>query len=125
MLSEKNLVEENSSNHTQIKSNITFKKSLLKRTIFFSVFLNLSSILLRFTRPICQGVGNLKVIKIDPTYTSIDCKVSEDSFLRNIHLRNVTNETFLLPSTDEDKEKENVPDSFNFVSTLKKRPNCI
>ena len=74
--------------------------------------------MLRFTRPICQGVGNLKVIKIDPTYTSIDCKVSEDSFLRNIHLRNVTDETFLLPSTEEDKETENVPEQYNFVTDI-------
>lgn len=86
--------------------------------LFFTVFLNLSSILLRFTLPICQGVGNPKMIKIDPTYTSMDCKVSEDSFLKNVHLRNVKDETFLLPSTEEEKENDSVPDQYNFVTDI-------
>ena len=74
--------------------------------------------MLRFTLPICQGVGNPKMIKIDPTYTSMDCKVSEDSFLKNVHLRNVKDETFLLPSTEEEKENDSVPDQYNFVTDI-------
>ena len=87
---------------------------------FFSllVFLNLSSVLLRFTRPICKGVGNSKLMKIDPTYTSVDCKVSEDAFLKNVHLRKLKDETFLLPSTEEEKDNDNVPDQFNFVTDI-------
>ena len=80
--------------------------------------LNLSALLLRFCRPFCQGVGNPKVLKIDPTYTSVDCVGFEDAFLKNVHLRSSKDETFLLPSEPEEKERENVPESFNFVTDI-------
>ena len=48
----------------------------------------------------------------------MDCKVSEDSFLKNVHLRNVKDETFLLPSTEEEKENDSVPDQYNFVTDI-------
>lgn len=80
--------------------------------------LNLSALLLRFCRPICQGVGNPKILKISPTYTSVECHTSEDSNLKNVHLRVPRDQTFLLPSTEEEKEAENVPAQFNFVTDI-------
>ena len=80
--------------------------------------LNLSAVLLRFCRPFTHGVGNPKLLKIDPTYTSVECSVAEDSRLKNIHLKTTKDETFLLPSEEGEKDKEDVPNQFNFVSDI-------
>ena len=80
--------------------------------------LNLGAVLLMFCKPFSQGVGNAKMLKIDPTYTSIDCNVSEDARLKNVHFRDAGSETFLIPSEPEEKENEDVPETFNFITDI-------
>ena len=71
-----------------------------------------------FCKPFAEGVGNTRMLKIDPTYTSVESAVSEDARAKNVHLREAQKETFLIPSEAEDKEKEDVPESFNFITDI-------
>ena len=80
--------------------------------------LNLEAVLLMFCKPFAEGVGNTRMLKIDPTYTSVESAVSEDAKAKNVHLREAQKETFLVPSETEDKEKEDVPESFNFITDI-------
>ena len=38
--------------------------------------------------------------------------------MKNVHLRKLKDETFLLPSTEEEKDNDSVPDQFNFVTDI-------
>jgi ubiquitin conjugation factor E4 A len=92
---------------------------LLANTLASDGFmLNLGAVLLRFCQPFTEGVTNAKIMKIDPTYTSVEINVAEDAKLRQVHLRDAKKETFLVPSTDEEKEAENIPESFGFVTDI-------
>ena len=80
--------------------------------------LNLEAVLLMFCKPFSEGVGNRKMLKIDPTYTSVTPLVAEDAKIKNVHLRNAEKETFLIPSETEEKENEDIPEKYNFITDI-------
>ncbi len=81
-------------------------------------FLNLGAVLLKFCLPFTKSLANPKIMKIDPTYTSVKCVVSEDAFGKNIHLRDADKETFLIPATEEEKEADGMNVPYGFVTDL-------
>jgi ubiquitin conjugation factor E4 A len=58
--------------------------------------LNLGSVLLRLCKPFTNGAKNPKMLKVNPTYSAVKCVVSDDSRNKNVHLRNVDEETCLV-----------------------------
>jgi ubiquitin conjugation factor E4 A len=82
--------------------------------------LNLGSILMKLCSPFTEGHHNPKLLKIDCRYVGTSCVVSEDSRLKNMHLRNAEQETCLLPRPkDPGPELEcAVGEPFNFITDL-------
>lgn len=79
--------------------------------------LNLSGVLLQFCIPFTTGAKNPKLFKIDTRYTACSVEVSEDSMLKNIHLREASKETCLVESVDPN-ERECDVDTFNFITDI-------
>uniref|UniRef100_A0A0K2VHY9 Ubiquitin conjugation factor E4 A n=1 Tax=Lepeophtheirus salmonis TaxID=72036 RepID=A0A0K2VHY9_LEPSM len=82
--------------------------------------MNLGAVLLRLCEPFTKGVKNPKMLKIDLTYTANECSVSEDSFLRGIHLSNLNRDTTLVPREKEQElltpMEEGKP--YNFITDI-------
>ena len=80
--------------------------------------LNLSGVLLQFCIPFTTGAKNPKIFKIDSRYTACaQVEVSEDSRLKNVHLREASKETCLVESVDP-SERECDVDTFNFITDI-------
>ena len=80
--------------------------------------LNLSGVLLQFCVPFTTGPKNPKIFKIDSRYTACtEVEVSEDSRLKNVHLRDASKETCLVESVDPN-ERECDVETFNFITDI-------
>ena len=80
--------------------------------------LNLSGVLLQFCLPFTSGVKNSKLFKINPSYTACTAvEVSEDSRIKNVHLRDASKETCLVESVDPSERVCDV-ESFNFITDI-------
>ena len=80
--------------------------------------LNLSGVLLQFCLPFTSGVKNPKLFKIDPHYTACtQVEVSEDSRLKNVHLRDASKETCVVESIDPSERVCEV-ETFNFITDI-------
>ena len=80
--------------------------------------LNLSGVLLQFCLPFTTGAKNSKLFKIDARYSACaQVEVSEDSRLKNVHLRDASKETCLVESVDPDERICDV-DTFNFITDI-------
>ncbi|XP_035743487.1 ubiquitin conjugation factor E4 A-like [Vespa mandarinia] len=76
--------------------------------------LNLGSMLLHLCQPFCVKLNDTKVPKIDPTYCAVEAADENESRIRGLHMKGMTQETCLIP-TPEDHVRP-IAKSFGFVT---------
>lgn len=76
--------------------------------------LNLGNVLLRLCQPFCIKQNDGKVPKIDPTYCAAEVKDANESRSRGMHLKGMSSETCLLPTSEGDDRP--VAKTFGFTT---------
>ncbi|KAK2589180.1 hypothetical protein KPH14_001996 [Odynerus spinipes] len=62
--------------------------------------LNLGSVLLRLCQPFCIKVDEIKVPKINPTYCAVEAADENESCVRGLHMKGMSQETCLIPTPE-------------------------
>ncbi|XP_046484062.1 ubiquitin conjugation factor E4 A [Neodiprion pinetum] len=83
-------------------------------TVSDGFMLNLSSILLRLCQPFCTKLNDSKLLKIDPTYCSVEAQNEEESKTRGLHAKGLSGETCLIPIPEG--ETRPAAETFGFVT---------
>lgn len=76
--------------------------------------LNLGNVLLRLCQPFCIKSNDTKVPKIDPTYCAVEAADENESCIRGLHMKGMTQETCLIPVPEN--ETRPVAKSFGFTT---------
>ncbi|XP_050447919.1 ubiquitin conjugation factor E4 A [Cataglyphis hispanica] len=76
--------------------------------------LNMGNVLLRLCQPFCVKFNDTKIPKIDPTYCSAEAKDETESLQRGIHMKELSSETCLIPTSEG--ERRPIAHSFGFVT---------
>ncbi|XP_012254969.2 ubiquitin conjugation factor E4 A [Athalia rosae] len=83
-------------------------------TVSDGFMLNLSSVLLRLCQPFCSKLNDSKLLRIDPTYCSVEARNEEESRSRGLHARGMSGETCLIPTPEG--ESRPAAETFGFVT---------
>ncbi|XP_043272469.1 ubiquitin conjugation factor E4 A [Venturia canescens] len=76
--------------------------------------LNLGTVMLRLCQPFCAKFNDVKALKIDPTYCSLEAKDEAESRNRGLHMQGMSSETCLVPTNEG--ETRLASESFGFVT---------
>ncbi|KAI4470087.1 ubiquitination factor e4 [Holotrichia oblita] len=84
-------------------------------TVGDGMMINLLTVLMEFCQPFCSPDSEMKVLKVDPTYSAVK---NEDCEARGVHLLDLGKETCLISSDADNSEESDRPTaaSYSFVS---------